>query len=282
MTSVTSNDDATRVDTPAARGGYSSLFLLAISTTPLLKSDFLPEPADLARLRRVSAGVRKAVDATGREIKKLSDDEALDLGYVSLLKDRHSRGLLSAYRYHFPCAAAERNGDLQELKALRADEWPWNERTCTNAADGGHLEVLKWARANDCPWDWRTCANAAEGGHLEVLKWARANGCPWDEDTCSHAALLGQLAVLQWAHENGCPWDKYTCACAARGGHLEVLKWARENDCPWDENTCFEAAKGGHPEIIRWLRENGAPLFEEVRQLVEGARTPAQRCLIGM
>jgi hypothetical protein len=61
-----------------------------------------------------------------------------------------------------------------------------------------------------------------------------------------------------------------------------VLKWARENDCPWDENTCFEAAKGGHPEIIRWLRENGAPLFEEVRQLVEGARTPAQRCLIGM
>jgi hypothetical protein len=47
---------------------------------------------------------------------------------------------------------------------------------------GGHLEVLKWARANDCPWDFRTCAFAAKGGHLETLKWARANGCPDEYD----------------------------------------------------------------------------------------------------
>ena len=79
MPSVTSNDDATRVDTPAARGGYSSLFLAAISTTPLLKSDFLPEPADLARLRALSTGVRDAVDATGREIKEVSNIEAVSL-----------------------------------------------------------------------------------------------------------------------------------------------------------------------------------------------------------
>jgi hypothetical protein len=39
--------------------------------------------------------MRDAVDATGREIKKLSDVDAAELGYVSLLKDRHSRGLLS-------------------------------------------------------------------------------------------------------------------------------------------------------------------------------------------
>jgi hypothetical protein len=127
MTSDTSTDDDTRVDTAAAQGGFSSLFLTAISTTHILRSDFLPEPGDLGRLRAVSRGMRDAVDATGREIKKLSDDEALDLGYVSLLKDRHSRGLLPAYRYHYPCTAAARNGDLQELKALRADEWPWNE-----------------------------------------------------------------------------------------------------------------------------------------------------------
>ena len=137
--------------------------------------------------------MRKAVDATGREIKKLSDDEALDLGYVNLLKDRHSRGLLSAYRYHFPCAAAERNGDLQELKALRADEWPWNDLMCAHAAKNGHIEVLKWARKNECPWNGRTCAYAAEGGHLEVLKWARENGAPWTEDTRRVAASKGYV-----------------------------------------------------------------------------------------
>ena len=193
MTSNATTDDDTRVDTAAAQGGFSSLFLAAISTTHILRSDFLPEPGDLGRVRAVSHGMRDAVDATGREIKKLSDDEALDLGYVSLLKDRHSRGLLSAYRYHFPCAAAARNGDLQELKALRADELPWDAWTCAYAAEGGHLGILQWARENGCPWNDQTCTNAAKHGHLEVLKWARENGCPWDEDGSRIAAMRGYV-----------------------------------------------------------------------------------------
>ena len=53
--------------------------------------------------------------------------------------------------------------------------------------------MLKWARANDCPWDEWTCANAAEGGQLEVLKWARANDCPWDEHTRELAAAKGYV-----------------------------------------------------------------------------------------
>ena len=169
MTSVTSSDDATRVDTPAARGGYSSLFLAAISTTPLLiKSDFLPEPADLARLRAVSAGVREAVDATGREIKEISDKEAVSLGYVSLLKDRHSRGVLRESEGWRLCAAAARNGDLEELKASRAEKFPWDWETCTYAAAHGHLEVLKWARANGCPWDRHTRQLEASKRYVET------------------------------------------------------------------------------------------------------------------
>jgi len=167
--------------------------------------------------------MRDAVDATGREIKKLSDDEALHLGYVSLLKDRHSRGLLSDNRYHYPCTAAARNGDLQELKALRADEWPWDEKTSYFAAKYGHLEVLKWARANDCPWDVSTCACAAWGGHLEVLKWARENGCPWNEMTCTRAAEFGHIEVLKWARANGCPWSTSTSKLAlAKCGYFEL------------------------------------------------------------
>jgi hypothetical protein len=48
-----------------------------------------PEPADLGRLRAVSKDMRDAVDATGREITEISDIEAMRLGYLSLLKDRH-------------------------------------------------------------------------------------------------------------------------------------------------------------------------------------------------
>ena len=236
MTSVT------RVDSAAARMDISSL-PLDVFSTHILSSEFLPETADLGRLRAVNKGMRDAVDATGREIKKLSNEEAMHLGYVSLLKERHTRGVLKDEC--LTCAAAARNGDLEELKALRAESFPWSKLTCELAAFGGHLDVLKWARENYCPWDKETCEQAAKGGHLEVLKWARENDCPWDEETCAHAALGGQLEVLQWARENGCPWDEDTCAGAAMGGHLEVLKWARENGCPFGAETLFAAAEKG-------------------------------------
>ena len=73
---------------------------------------------------------------------------------------------------------------------------------CTLAAGEGQLEILKWLRENDFPWNKCTCRYAVNGWHLEVLQWARESGCPWDEKTCAHAALGGHLEVLQWAHEN--------------------------------------------------------------------------------
>ena len=166
MTSDTSKQHHdTPVDTADAPGGFSSLPLAVISTH-ILRSDFLPEPGDLGRLRAVSRRMRDAVDATGREIKVVRDWHAANLGYLSLLKDRHTRGVLKSKRY-----------------------------LCEAAAKGGHLEVLKWARENGCPWDENTCAYAALGGHLEVMKWARENGCPWDEETCACAARGGHLEI---------------------------------------------------------------------------------------
>ena len=127
----------TRVDTAAARKDISSL-PLDVFSTHILSSEFLPETADLGRLRAVNKGMRDAVDATGREIKKLSDREAVDLGYVSLLKERHTRGVLKDEC--LTCAAAARNGDLDVLKALRAEDSPWNKLTCARAAAHGHLD----------------------------------------------------------------------------------------------------------------------------------------------
>ena len=219
MTSDTSKQHHdTPVDTADAPGSFSSLPLDVISTH-ILRSDFLPEPGDLGRLRAVSHWMRNAVDATGRKIKKLSDTDAANLGHLSLLKDRHTRGVLKSKRYL--CEAAARSGQLEELKAFRAKNFPWNRCTCAGAAQRGHLEVLQWARANGCPWDAKTCTNAAEGGHLETLKWARENDCPWDEYTCEFAAFHGHLEVLKWARANGCPWDEETCTNAASEGYVQ-------------------------------------------------------------
>ena len=184
-----------------------------------LVQNHLPDPADLAVLRAVSKGMRDAVDATGRKVEELGQYDAVERGYLSTLKCLRRRDRL--WNERLLCAAAARNGDLEALKALRAENFPWGALTCTYAAEGGHLETLKWARDNGCPWDERTCANAAKGGHLETLKWARENDCPWDEETCAFAASGGHLEVLKWARENGCPWDERTRERAASKGYVE-------------------------------------------------------------
>ena len=133
-----------------------------------LVEEHVPDPADLAVLRGVSRGMRDAVDATGRKVEVLGEWQAATRGYHSTLKCLRRRGELEDEC--LLCAAAAKNGDLEVLKALRAEDSPWNESTCTHAAQGGQLEVLKWGRANNCPWDEGTCALAAWGGQLEVLK----------------------------------------------------------------------------------------------------------------
>ena len=203
----------------------------------LISEYFGDDPADLARLRPVSRGIRAAVSATGLRFAELGEISAVYIGCLSALERRQRQGRLSRQKY-----------------------------LCEGAARSGHLEVLQWAHENGCTQNANTCWRAAEGGHLEVLQWLRANGCPWDEDTCSSAAEGGQLEILQWAHANGCLWDEKTCTVAAERGHLDVLQWVRANGCPWDEDTCAHAVEGGDLEVLQWLYANGSPMTAETRQ----------------
>ena len=86
----------------------------------------------------------------------------------------------------------------------------WDEYACEYAAKNGRLEVLKWLRANQCPWDEYTCASAAGSGHLELLKWARDNGAPWDEYTCSEALRGGHKNILNWLSIYGTPCGAFS------------------------------------------------------------------------
>ena len=251
------------------RGGTTEIRFVVQEDVPVPVGDTFP-PTENRQGGEGSASdacrkVRDAVDATGRELKEKSAEEALEAGCLDTVLRMILGGRLSDKKYL--CHAAARSGQLKELKLLRAAGCPWDEDTCTHAAKGGHLEVLKWLREHGCPWDKDTCTYAAKGGHLETLKWARAAGCPWNKWTCANAANGGHLEVLMWARENGCPWDSSTCSEAAKGGHLEVLQFARENGCPWDEGTCAWAAENGHIQLLRLARENDAPWTENTRQI---------------
>ena len=78
------------------------------------QTNLLALNATIEAARAGEAGRGFAVVAD--EVKKLAELEAAELGYLSLLKDRHSRGLLDDE--NLLCAAAARNGDLEALKAL--------------------------------------------------------------------------------------------------------------------------------------------------------------------
>ena len=243
-----------------------------VVVTHVLREDNLPDPADIARIRVVSRGMRDAVDATGRRIAELGEDDAVSRGCSTKLRCLQRQGRLS--RKENLCQAAARSGQFEELKALHAENCPWDEETCTGAVEGGHLEVLRWARANGYWWDASTrqragismcCsgrsqtdargAYAAEGGQLDVLQWARANGCPWDGSTCAGAAEGGHLDVLQWARANGCPWNETTCEYAVKGGKFELYKWARANGCTWIGRwRIWSAMQNGHHHLARWIK----------------------------
>jgi len=165
-----------RLDATAANAGEAIPGLLNdIVVTHVLRTEHFDDPADLARLPAVSRAMRDAVSATGLRFEELAEHVVVNLGCLNAVQRLQRGGRLS--RRERLCQAAARSGQLEELKALRADGWPWDEWTCSLAALGGHLEMLQWLRANGCPWDKYTCAWAAQGGHLEVLQWARTNGC---------------------------------------------------------------------------------------------------------
>ena len=45
----------------------------------------------------------------------------------------------------------------------------------------GRLDLLVEARVLGYPWNAKTCANAAWSGYFRILKYAHERGCPWDE-----------------------------------------------------------------------------------------------------
>ena len=186
--------DASTATTPASLTDAGEAFPRLpnhVVVEHILRSEYFDDPADLARLPAVSRAMRDTVAATGLRFEELDEKRAVMLGCLSALQRRHRQGRLS--RQESLCQAAARGGNLEELKVLRAEGWPWDKFTCSWAANGGHLKVLQWARENGCPWDEETCYWAAHGGHLEVLQWARANGCPWFQVTRTTAAQLGYV-----------------------------------------------------------------------------------------
>ena len=115
-------------DANTANGGDAIPRLLNdIVVAHVLRSEYFDDPADLARLPAVSRAMRDAVAATGLRFEELDEDDAVELGCLNALR-RLQRGGRLRHHEHL-CEAAAGSGQLEELKALRADDTPWDRNT---------------------------------------------------------------------------------------------------------------------------------------------------------
>ena len=240
---------ATATDQPEARETISnSAFTRAPSYSP----------TELASFRDFAKVMRDAIGEKG-SFNELKPGEAAQRGCLDTLKILHRRGRV-AFNVDL-CTAAAYGGQLEVLKWLRENSYPWDEMTCACAASGGYLKMLQWARANGCPWDERTFLGAAYGGHLKVLQWARANGCPWDAETCAHAAADGGITLLY---------------SAARDGHEAVVRLLIEAGADVNKavadgvTSLYVAAQNGHEAVVLALIQAGG----DVNKAADNSATP--------
>jgi hypothetical protein len=242
----------------------------------ILRSEHFDDPADLARLPAVIHAMRDAVAATGLLFEELDELDAVNRGCVSAVQRLQRGGRLS--RRELLCQAAARSGQLEELKVLRADGWPWDRDTCSAAALGGHLEVLQWARANDCPYDEKELHIAAEIGHEAIVRALIEAGADVNKAinndigvTPLHvAAHNGHETVVRALIEAGADVNQTSNECAtplyvaAHEGNETVVRaliglGADVNKAVNDGMTpLFIAAQNGHEAIFQILRDAGA------------------------
>ena len=137
----------------------------------------------------------------------------------------------------------------------------------------GRLDLLVEARALGYPWNAKTCANAARYGHLECLKYAHEHGCPWDAKTYFCAMSNGNMEVILFLIEREHPhaqslrltWEKVAMpilpdADAVIGLEIALSRHRHRHD-----------ADGGHVSLREIL-----PFWREHRRLYDEAHRAAR------
>ena len=137
----------------------------------------------------------------------------------------------------------------------------------------GRLDLLVEARVLGYPWNAKTCANAARYGHLECLKYAHERGCPWDAKTYFCAMSNGNMEVILFLIEREHPhaqslrltWEKVAMpilpdADAVIGLEIALSRHRHRHD-----------ADGGHVSLREIL-----PFWREHRRLYDEAHRAAR------
>ncbi|PNH11327.1 hypothetical protein TSOC_001854 [Tetrabaena socialis] len=190
---------------------------------------------------------------------------------------RSAAGLTLKSKLQF-CESVCRSGDLDSLRALLREQWPWSARCLIAAAAADQLHVLEWLLLQGCPTgaahDRQAVAlAAARRGSLRVLRWAvRVLRCELSASVFEQAASAQHAEwreKLDWLLAQGCPWSsvgtvplrlavRYLAGrlgpfSAAEQGRLDVLQMLHTRGVLPDGSCHLAALEVGRTDINRWL-----------------------------
>jgi len=133
--------------------------------------------------------------------------DATDGGSVAALKWLRERDC--PWSYYVFVKAAGWPGSVEIMQWALDNDCPKGIGTdaCCEAAENGALDNLKWLRANDFPWSERVMIKAASHEHVDVLEWAHDNGCGWSARVTHAAAQHNSPDALLWLLKAGCPYN---------------------------------------------------------------------------
>ena len=109
------------------------------------------------------------------------------------------------------------------------------------AAECGDLEFMKWLYKNEFPFSEYAFNYATRHGNIDNMKWLHEKECPFTDTTFMWAAKHADLDIMEWLYEKKCPWGRL------ERHQVEVLlskKMDAKHGCRANQYIIFKRKKG--------------------------------------
>ena len=119
------------------------------------------------------------------------------------------------------CTSAARNGDLEELKSLREQGFPWDAQTLVGGCSDGGIHIVRWAINNGCPIDY----DKDDENYKRMLGYGE---CGEDiMNVCNNLAMMGDIEIMKLAMEKGAPLRRSSIGIAELNKHKKLAEWLK-------------------------------------------------------
>ncbi|AVK76657.1 hypothetical protein pneo_cds_1050 [Pandoravirus neocaledonia] len=153
-----------------------------------------------------------------------------------------------------------RSWDLEMLRYLHENGWPWDAYTLRAGARSKSGDCLAYILDNACPWTaGDLCTTIRSTMRTTIVAAIRPES--GDTRPTTAAASVGRLDLLSDLCGKGYACGPDTCAAAARHGYADCLDYLYKRHCAWDQETPRAALKGNSRRCFEYAVSRNCPLM---------------------